>query len=126
MTSLVSTSLVEPTEVREFPNGRLELFDLEGSVVGRFVLGPGWRWSNDVAPLAGTDSCQQRHVGYVVSGSLEIATDDGMRQVLSAGQVAHIAPGHDAWTVGEESVVLLDFADVSTYALGAEAAQGTG
>ncbi|SFE13647.1 hypothetical protein SAMN04487819_108119 [Actinopolyspora alba] len=117
MQSLVSMSFADPTEIREFPHGRLELFDLHGSAVGRFVLEPGWHWSRDVGPLAGTESCQQRHVAYLLSGNLHVAMNDGSYGVVKAGEVVHIEPGHDAWTVGEDTVTILDFADVATYAV---------
>lgn len=120
MTSVMTGSFDEPTETREFPNGHLELINLEGSVIGRFVLEPGWHWARDVAPIAGTESCQQRHVGYVLSGRIHVACDDGTSAEGSPGGVFEIEPGHDAWTVGDEPVVFLDFAGASTYALGAE------
>ncbi len=117
MTSVMSASFTEPTEIREFGHGHLDLLNLEGSVVGRFVLEPGWCWSRDVAPIVGTDTCQQRHVGYVLAGRMHVVADDGTEGEAGAGEVFQIEPGHDAWTVGDETVMLLDFAGAGTYAL---------
>ncbi|WP_017973124.1 cupin domain-containing protein [Actinopolyspora halophila] len=117
MGPLVTMSFAEPTEVREFPHGRLELFDLHGSAVGRFVLEPGWHWAEDVAPLTGASSCQQRHVGYVLTGNLQVMMDEGTHGVIKAGEMLHIEPGHDARTLGRDTVTLIDFSDVATYAV---------
>ncbi|MQA13779.1 MAG: hypothetical protein GEV09_06265 [Pseudonocardiaceae bacterium] len=118
MSSLVAASFAEPTETREFPKGRLELLELGGgAVVGRFVLEPGWRWSECVRPTAGTETCQQPHLGYVLSGRMHVVTDDGAAGEAGPGDAFRIDPGHDAWTVGDDTVVLLDFAGVATYAV---------
>lgn len=117
MTSLMKVPLTEPTETREFTHGRLELVDLDGAVVGRLLLDPGWQWSNDVRPLVGTDTCQQPHVGYVLSGRMHVVMNDGAAGEAGPGDVFRIDPGHDAWTVGDEPVVLLDFAGADSYAV---------
>lgn len=98
-----------PDEVREFPNGRMEIVTLGGVVFGRAVFEPGWKWSESVKPIAGTESCEFPHQGYVESGSLHIAMDDGTSLDVTAGDVVVIAPGHDAWTVGDEPCVMYDF-----------------
>lgn len=116
MTSLVALSFDEPTETRTFPKGRLELVDLGDAVVGRLVLEPGWRWSDCVRPAAGTATCGQPHLGYVLSGRMHVEMDDGATGEAGPGAVFRIDPGHDAWTVGDERVVLLDFAGAADYA----------
>jgi mannose-6-phosphate isomerase-like protein (cupin superfamily) len=83
---------------------------------GRGVFEPGWRWSQDVKPIAGTDSCQAHHTLYILSGRMTIAMNDGTELELKPGDAAVIAPGHDAWTVGEEACVAIDNTGVARYA----------
>jgi hypothetical protein len=112
-------SLDTPDEVRPFENasGELRLVNLEGAgPVGRAVFEPGWRWSNDVKPIAKTDSCQGPHAGYVISGSMHVVMDDGRESDFKAGDVMVIAPGHDAWTLGDEACVVLDWQGYADYA----------
>lgn len=106
----------QPDEVREFTNGRAEIVNIGGNEIGRFVFEPGWRWSNDVKPIAGTDSCQVQHFQYTVSGRLGIRMDDGTELELGPGDVALIEPGHDGWVIGDEPAVILDWAGAATYA----------
>ena len=108
----------QPDEVREFPNGRAEILEIGGGSVGRFVFQPGWRWSDDVKPLAGTHSCEIQHFQYHVSGRLGVRTDDGTEIVAGPGDVVSLPSGHDAWVIGDEPVVLIDFHGASTYATG--------
>jgi ethanolamine utilization protein EutQ (cupin superfamily) len=105
-------------ETREFPHGRWDIVHIGDTVVGRGTMEPGWHWAEHVKPLVGTDSCQQRHVGYLVSGRLRVVMEDGTEMVCEPGQVYLIEPGHDAWSVGEEPVVGLEFSEQSaaTYA----------
>lgn len=106
-----------PDEVRAFQaHGRVELVQLATGAVGRGTFEPGWRWSNDVKPLAGTDSCQVAHVGYVLSGSMTVHMDDGEERTYRRGDAFTMPPGHDAWTEGDESCVLLDFGGLAGYA----------
>jgi 2-polyprenyl-3-methyl-5-hydroxy-6-metoxy-1,4-benzoquinol methylase len=106
----------QPDEVREFPNGRAEILSIGGTEIGRFVFEPGWRWSNDVKPIAGTDSCEKQHFQYTVSGRLGIRMNDGTEMELGPGDVALIEPGHDGWVIGDEPAVILDWAGAATYA----------
>lgn len=106
-----------PDQVREFLTGRLELVTLDELAVGRFVLRPGWRWSKDVAPIAGTRSCQHRHVGYTISGSLEVRMDDGTKLVIGAGDAYEIPPGHDAWVPGDEPWDSVEFSSAHAFGL---------
>ncbi|MGO9657702.1 MAG: cupin domain-containing protein [Acidimicrobiales bacterium] len=103
-------------EVREFPNGRAEILKVSGADIGRLVLRPGWRWSNDVKPIAGTDSCNAPHFQYHVSGRLAIRMDDGTEFEAGPGDVTSLPSGHDAWVVGEEPVVVVDWFGAANYA----------
>lgn len=106
----------EPDEIREFPNGRAEIVSVQGAEIGRLVLEPGWRWSNDVKPIAGTESCEAPHFQYHVSGELAIQMDDGTEIVARPGDVTSLPSGHDAWVMGDEPVVVVDWFGASDYA----------
>ena len=102
-------SFTKPEEVREFPHGRAEILKVGGSEIGRLVFQPGWRWSNDVKPISNTASCEAPHFQYHVSGRLAIRMDDGTEFVAAAGDVTSLPSGHDAWVVGDEPAVLIEF-----------------
>ena len=103
-------------EVRDFPNGRVELLRIGGSEIGQLTLEPGWRWSTDVRPIAGTDLCEAPHFQYHVSGTLHVVMADGTEFDAVAGDVTALPQGHDAWVVGSESVVVVDWWGASNYA----------
>lgn len=106
-----------PDEVRPFVDkGKAHVVNLSGGPVGKGVFEPGWRWSEHVKPIAGTDSCQTAHMGYVLSGRMHIKMDDGSEGEVGPGDVVQIDPGHDAWTVGDESCVMIDFGQIQNYA----------
>jgi hypothetical protein len=109
-------SFDHPDEVREFPNGRLELVNIAGVAVGRATLRPGWRWSKSVQPIVKTDSCEAAHFQYQLSGVLMVRMDDGTEFESHAGDVTLVPPGHDAWVVGNEPVVVVDFQGMRDYA----------
>jgi hypothetical protein len=103
-------------EVREFPKGKVELVQIGGATVGRAVLEPGWRWATSVQPIAKTKSCQAPHFQYHLSGVLRVRMDDGKEFDCKPGDVSLLPPGHDAWVVGNEPVVLVDFQGMIDYA----------
>jgi quercetin dioxygenase-like cupin family protein len=106
-----------PDEVRPMADkGSVDLVAVGDGMIGRATFEPGWRWSEHVKPIAGTDSCQAAHIGYVVSGHQMIQMDDGTELELGPGDVVAIPPGHDAWVVGGEPCVVLDFAGMGDYA----------
>ncbi len=110
MAKMVKKSLDAAEEVREFTDGKgkLELVDLAQGGVGRATFEPGWKWSEHVKPIAGTDSCQAAHLGYYVSGRMKVVMDDGQEEEFGPGDYAIIPPGHDAWIVGDEPCVVVD------------------
>lgn len=106
----------EPDEVRNFPKGHLDLIKIGGATVGRGVFEPGWRWSESVKPIAKTDSCEAAHFQYHVSGVLMVVMDDGTELECRPGDVSLLPSGHDAWVVGNEPVVVIDFQGMVDYA----------
>jgi len=111
-----SKSLNSPDEVRKFDKGKVELVNISGATIGRATFEPGWKWSTCVKPIANTNSCQAAHFGYQVSGTMTTRMDDGTEKISRAGDVLNIPPGHDAWVVGNEPVIVLDFQGMVDYA----------
>ena len=111
-------SFEAPDETREFPRGRAEILAIGGGEVGRLVLEPGWRWSNDVKPIANTESCEAPHFQYHVSGQLAIPMDDGTELLAGPGDITSLPSGHDACVVGAEPAVVVDWHGTSNYAKG--------
>ena len=118
MAGLTCMSLDSPEEVRSFEGGtgQMELVQLASGPVGRGTFKPGWRWSEHVKPIAGTDSCQAAHTGYFVSGRMKVVMDDGEEMEYGPGDFATMAPGHDAWVVGDEPCVVIDWQGYADYA----------
>src|SRR5437588_5789004 len=98
-----------PDETRTPEKTRVDVVHTGGTTAARFAFDPGWRWSECVKPVAGTDSCQARHVGVVQTGRLGISHEDGSELELGPGEAYVIEPGHDAWVIGEERFVALEF-----------------
>jgi len=109
-------TFARPDEVREFPNGKAEILDVSGAEVGRLVFRPGWRLSTDVQPLAKTSSCEAPHFQYHVSGKLGIRMDDGTEFIAEPGDITSLPRGHDAWVIGDEPVVVVDWFGATNYA----------
>jgi mannose-6-phosphate isomerase-like protein (cupin superfamily) len=101
-------SLDTPDETRSFGHGKMEVVSVGGLVINRLLYEPGWKWSVDVKPKAKTERCEVLHVGYIVQGRLKIVGRDGSEGEIRAGDAFIIPPGHDAWTVGDETAILLD------------------
>lgn len=105
-----------PDETRTFEKGKIELVNLGDVTIGRAVLEPGWSWEKCVKPLVKTESCQAPHTQYIISGKIKIAMDDGTEEEFGPGDAAVIPPGHNAWVVGNESLVGIDFTGLKEYA----------
>ncbi|MEX0756096.1 MAG: adenylate/guanylate cyclase domain-containing protein [Actinomycetota bacterium] len=116
MAQLLHRTLGDPDEVREFPLGRLEVFQLEDVVIGVGTFEPGWRWSEHIKPVAGTDLCMYRHVGYTLAGVLRVQLEDGTITDVPANSALQVPPRHDAWVVGDEAHVAVDFAGMRAFA----------
>ena len=105
-----------PDETRTFEKGKLELVNIGGGVVGRLTLDPGWRWSQHVKPIARTAWCEAPHFQYHISGRLHIVMSDGTELEAGPGEVTALPSGHDAWVIGDEPVVVIDWSGASNYA----------
>jgi hypothetical protein len=117
MAGLEVKNFDSPDETRPFEGkGHADVVNVAGQVIGRGTFEPGWRWSTNVKPIAGTASCQVAHLGYVMSGRMRVFMDDGSEGEAGPGDVVAIPPGHDAEVVGDEACVVLDFGEFGDYA----------
>lgn len=124
MTPMVHTELTvkgfdSPDSVREFEggSGQVEIVHLGGRTVSRSTFKPGWRWSEHVKSIAGTERCEVFHLGYMISGRMRIEMHDGVVMEIGPGQVAEIPPDHDGAVIGDEDCVMIDFGDIADYAV---------
>ena len=102
MARLQTKTFETPDETRTVPRALLRVVNLGEVAIGHAVWQPGWRWSTDLRPIAGTEWCENRHLGYALSGRLAVVTDGGDTIEVSAGSAYEIPPRHDAWVVGNE------------------------
>ena len=116
MSAILLRRFEAPDETRVFERGKLEVVTLGGVTVGRATYAPGWKWSEHVAPIAGTRSCEIEHVGVVVSGRCAVAMDDGEQVELRPGDLFHVPQGHDSWVVGDEPYVSIHLLGAGAYA----------
>ena len=127
MAKMEVKSFEAPDEVRTFEKGRVELVKVGGVTIGRGIFEPGWKWSTHVKPLANTKSCEAPHFQYQLAGTMKVVMDDGTTRECKAGDVSLLPSGHDAWVVGNEPVVVVDFQGMADYAKSAApAASGRG
>ena len=117
MSGMESKAFGTPDETRPFAgHGGADVVTIGGATVLKGRFEPGWRWSQDVKPIAGTESCQSPHFLYVLSGRMAVVMDDGAQGEVGPDEVVRIDPGHDAWVVGEEACVAVDFGISPAYA----------
>jgi class 3 adenylate cyclase len=117
MPRLQAKSFATAGEVRRFPNGYTNVLKLDETVVGYGVYEPGWRWTADMPGIAGSASCRLHHVGFAVSGRLHVVADDGQEMEVGPQSVYEIPPGHDAWVVGDEQFITVDWTSARTWAV---------
>ncbi len=122
LTKKIKTGKIEvksfdtPDETRRFDKGKLDLVTVGGKTIGRAVMQSGWKWSDSVRPLVNTESCEAPHFQYHVSGKLKVVMDDGTERILKPGDISLVPTGHNAWVVGNEPVVVIDFQGMVEYA----------
>lgn len=117
MPQLQSRRFADADDVRSFPNGRAEVIQLDDTTVGYGVYHPGWRWTEDMPAIAGTATCQLHHLGYALSGFIHVVTDTGQEMDVGPNAVYEIPPGHDAWVVGDQPFITIDWTSARTFAL---------
>jgi quercetin dioxygenase-like cupin family protein len=115
MPKMQKKALSTPEEKRSFDKGQLELVTLGGVTFGRVTFEPGWTWSTCVKPIAKTETRQASHLAYHISGRLRVRMGDGSEEEFGPGDVALVPPGHDAWVVGDEPVLLIDITGMAEY-----------
>ena len=103
-------------ETRKFEKGKVELANFSDVTVGRAEYEPGWSWEKCVKPIAKTKSCEAPHTQYVISGRVKVVMDDGSEEEFGPGDVGSIPPGHNAWVVGDEKYVAIDFTGMTNFA----------
>jgi hypothetical protein len=118
MAGVESKSMDTPDEVRSPDKTTIDVVTVGSTEVGRLTFQPGWKWSECIKPVVGTDSCQAEHLGYAISGRMQVAHEDGTSLEIGAGDAYRIAPGHDAWVVGDEPFVGVEFKSAAEYAKG--------
>ena len=110
-------SMNSPDEIRTFEKGKLELTTFKnGTAIGRITLEPGWSWDKCVKPIVKTSSCEAPHTQYMISGHIRVVMDDGSEEEFGPGDTAVVPPVHNAWVVGNETVVGIDFTGLKDYA----------
>jgi hypothetical protein len=120
MAGIRSGDFDSPDETRTPEKTQVDVVRLGDATAARFVFEPGWKWSECVKPVAGTETCQARHVGVVQSGQIHVTHEDGTELDIGAGDVYVIEPGHDAWVVGDERFVGFEFESQSAEQYGRE------
>lgn len=121
---ILAGQFLSPDERRSFEQGRIEILKLGDATVGRAVFEPGWKWSEHVRPIAKTKSCQAAHTMFVVSGRMHVVMDDGEEAAFGPGECGYVPPGHDAWVLGDDPCVVIDFTGMRDYATGSRDARG--
>ena len=109
MAGLESNDFSKPDETRTPDKTTVELVNIAGGQIGRYTFQPGWRWSECIKPVVGTETCQAHHVGVIVSGTMHVMHNDGTEGDAGPGVAYVIEPGHDAWVVGSEPFVAYEF-----------------
>lgn len=116
MAGFLRKNLLQPDETIEFEHGRMTSVRVGDLTVGYGVCEPGWRWSTHVKPLVDTEWCMSRHVGFQISGRLGVLLQDGTTMEIGPNDVFDLPPGHDAWTIGDEPSISLDWEGLRTWA----------
>src|SRR5262245_51060284 len=116
MAGIESKRFEDADETRTPAKTKIDIVRVGGNEVGRFVFQPGWKWSECIKPVVGTESCQSDHVGLLESGRIHVVHDDGTEMEIGPGEAYRIAPGHDAWVVGNDAAVAYEFKSAATYA----------
>jgi hypothetical protein len=118
MAGIAAKSFDSPDETRRPDKTTVEVVRLGNTSAARLTFEPGWKWADCLKPVAGTDTCQVRHVGVVVEGRLHVVHNDGTEGEVGPGDAYVVEPGHDAWVLGDERFVAFEFESADEYAKG--------
>ena len=118
MPGVEGRSFDSPDETRTPEKTRVDIVRMGGTTAARFTFEPGWKWSECVKPVVGTENCRLRHVGVVEAGRLHVIHEDGSEGEVGAGATYVIEPGHDAWVIGDTPFVAYEFESAEDYAQG--------
>jgi hypothetical protein len=116
MKKMTRKSISQPDETRRFEKGKIEITNFADTPIAKGTFEPGWKWSSHVKPIVGGNSCQVEHTMYVMSGKMHVKMDDGTEQEFGPSDTGIVPAGHDAWVVGNENFVAIDFTGGKTYA----------
>ena len=116
MAQIQRKTMNKPDETRKFDKGKIDVTVVGDTSIGKAIFEPGWKWSTSVKPIVKTNSCQVAHTMYVISGKMKVKMDDGTETDYGPGDTGFVPPGHDAWTVGNEPCVAIDFTGAKNYA----------
>ncbi len=109
MASYELKNMSTSSEVKRFDHAKIELVNIAGGTVARFALQKGWKWSTDIKPIVKTEWCEAPHLQYVISGRYHVRMKDGAEFDIGPGDVVSVPPGHDAWVVGDEPTIGIEF-----------------
>lgn len=116
VTKIQKKSIKSPDETRSFEKGKVEIAKVGETIIGRAHFEPGWSWEKCVKPITKTESCQAPHTQYIVSGRMRVKMDDGSEEEFGPRDVGCLPPGHNAWIIGNEPCVAIDFTGMKEYA----------
>lgn len=103
------TSVHRPDEVRELPGVKLHLIRVGALALGYAEVAPGFRWSTHLRQESDEQLCQVHHLQLLLSGRFAVQMAGEEVVEMEPMEVFDVPPGHDAWVVGDEPAVLLDF-----------------
>ena len=115
VSALAVKSFDAPDKKRCPDKAEFDLVTVDDFSVVRLILEPGWRWSESMKPLEETDFCQHNHLGFCVSGVLEVETPEGVRSTIRANDTYTLPPGHDEWVVGSEPFIAVEFLGAASF-----------
>ena len=115
VTALAVKSFDAPDRKRCPDNAEFDLVTVNDYSVARLILGPGWRWSESIRPLEQTELCQHHHLGFCISGEMEVESSEGMRTTIRPNDTYTIPPGHDEWVAGPASFVAVEFLGAASF-----------
>lgn len=108
---IIVGNLYSSDNYREFLDGSSRVYEcLNSAAIGLGTYMPGWKWSLHAGAQTGKPS--EKHIGYIISGQFIIQSPSGEETLVGPGDAFEIGSNHDAWVVGDEPCVALDFTNI--------------